>query len=80
MSAVRSAALKTLKTLLAAAGGGGDALPQALRSDIASRVAALAATERNAAVAAQVGTVTYVCLPLVVSPPSMLWTSPPAAR
>lgn len=55
MSAVRGAALAALGQLLDGAGGGG-ALPEAERRAVQQRLTAMAASERNAALAAQVST------------------------
>jgi hypothetical protein len=57
VSAVRGAALAALGQLLDGAGGGG-ALPEAERRAVRQRLAAMAASERSAALAAQVGTCT----------------------
>lgn len=57
---MRAAALTTLQALLERSSAGA-ALPGTLTTDVSRRLAALAATERNGAIAAQVGREPVLC-------------------
>ncbi len=63
---MRAAALTTLQALLERSSAGA-ALPGTLTADVSRRLAALVATERNGAIAAQVGRESVLCCFITVA-------------